>query len=111
MLPFLGSVPHLESKYPKFQTHLEAFAIDNYQRFVKEQGMSIFKFGIPGIGQGVRGEIHVVFDPRECLKIVQAEGKHPSSVVEVKMSRTMAETARGMKNMPSYTPIQPSSSH
>jgi len=83
MLPFLGSVPHLEKNYPKFQTHTEAFTIDNYQRFVKEQGTSIFKFGFPGIGQGVWGELHVAFDPRECLKIIQAEGKHPSGVVEV----------------------------
>ncbi len=74
-LPLLGSViPHHSGI--DFSDMLNVFTNAR-----KKYG-DFYTIGIPNLGAGVYGTVHIVQDPQEMMKVLRAEGKYPWSSVQ-----------------------------
>jgi cytochrome P450 len=77
-LPVIGS---LLKPYSRVPHQLEpAYAMKTWPELTRQYG-DFYTIGIPGIGEGSHGTVHVLQDPFEMMKVLRSEGKFPSSVV------------------------------
>jgi hypothetical protein len=76
--PLVGSMIHQLSGIPPFDP---AHSFEFWPQLTKDYG-DFYTIGIPGIGEGSNGKLHILQDPYEMMKVLRSEGKFPSSVVE-----------------------------
>jgi cytochrome P450 len=77
-LPFFGSTLTQYSGTPPMElTNLYEFSRDMKSKFGE-----FYTYGVPGFGKGLHGILHVITDPHEMLKVIRAEGSHPSGAVQ-----------------------------
>jgi cytochrome P450 len=76
-LPFVGSIIKQYSGVPGFEPE---HAFDNWPKMTKQFG-DFYTIGLPGIGSGSHGTIHILQDPTEMMRVLRSEGKFPSSIV------------------------------
>lgn len=69
--------------------------LDGYNDFGKTD--MIHTVGIPGLGTGPTGTVHMCHDPYEYMKVIRAEGKHPSGAIEMQWVNRDYFDKRGMK--------------
>lgn len=77
-LPFVGSMIPQHSGAPEFKMDRQ-YQFNNEMR--KKFGEFI-KFGIPGFGVGLYGDMYTIYDPKEMAKVVRSEGAYPSGLIE-----------------------------
>jgi len=77
-LPFVGSMIPQHSGVPEFNMNRQ-YQFNNEMR--KKYGEFI-KFGLPGFGVGLYGDMYTIFDPNEMAKVVRSEGAYPSGLIE-----------------------------
>jgi len=77
-LPFVGSFLHRYSGTPPFDPK----SIYRYGPIVREKWGEFFTNGFPGFGKGLNGTIYNIVDPDEMMKVIRAEGKYPSGLVQ-----------------------------
>lgn len=77
-LPFVGSMIPQHSGVPLFtlQTQYE------FNNEMRRKFGEFIQFGVPGFGNGLRGDMYQLFDPNEMAKVVRSEGAYPSGLVE-----------------------------
>jgi hypothetical protein len=90
-LPFIGSLVHQYSGIPKMDTKT---TFDFWPELRRRYG-DFYSIGIPGLGAGRHGTLHIVQDPVEMMKVLRSEGKFPTSVVELQHSLVRKFTADG----------------
>ncbi|GKZ00248.1 hypothetical protein MPSEU_000977700 [Mayamaea pseudoterrestris] len=77
-LPVVGSLLAPYSKVPHQLDPSKMMQV--YPELTKQYG-DFYSIGIPSIGEGSHGTVHVLQDPQEMMKVLRSEGKFPSSVV------------------------------
>ncbi len=77
-LPFVGSMVPQYSGVPLFTLQTQ-YEFNNKTR--KKFGEFI-RFGVPGFGNGLHGDMYQITDPNEMAKVVRSEGAYPSGLVE-----------------------------
>jgi hypothetical protein len=77
-LPFVGSMWSWYSGTPQM---VGGNPYKVWPTLRKEFG-DFYCIGIPGLGEGVRGDTLIIQDPAEMMKLVRREGKYPHSIVE-----------------------------
>jgi len=75
-IPILGSMLHpkvqkidLSQIYELWNKHWETFG-------------DFYNIGLPGAGQGINGEVYVMTDPNEFMKVLRKEGTYPHGALE-----------------------------
>jgi hypothetical protein len=76
-LPFFGSLVHQFSGTPPFLPH----TMYDYEIKMRQKFGEFYNMGFPVFGRGVFGETISITNPNEMLKVIRAEGKYPSGVV------------------------------
>lgn len=82
MLPVLGSLPWVKSLALPSGERVDA-TVDHHRAFAEGHRRfgPVWRIGIPGIGAGLSGEVHICADPREFMKALRAEGKFPFGAI------------------------------
>ena len=74
-LPFLGSIiPHHSGLDFSDMLNMFTNARNKYGDF--------YTIGIPNLGAGLYGTLHIVQDPLEMMKVLRSEDKYPTSSVQ-----------------------------
>jgi cytochrome P450 len=77
-LPFIGTLFHPYSGTPKFNI----FDSYNYHKECYKRFGDFYTLGLPGLGTGLHGTVHITTDPNEMAKVIRSEGAYPSGVLE-----------------------------
>lgn len=75
--------------------------LDGYNDFGKAD--RIHTLGVPGLGTGSTGTVHVCHDPYEFMKVIRGEGKYPSGSVEIQWVNRDYFDRRGMTASADFT--------
>eukprot|EP01062_Namystynia_karyoxenos_P026262 TRINITY_DN20457_c0_g3_i1.p1 TRINITY_DN20457_c0_g3~~TRINITY_DN20457_c0_g3_i1.p1 ORF type:complete len:557 (+),score=144.04 TRINITY_DN20457_c0_g3_i1:87-1673(+) len=78
-LPLLGSIPWIPG-YAK-RHGFEMFQTEFYRHMHEDFG-PICKFGLPGLGSGIKGTLVILADPRDMLTVLQTEQGEPFGALE-----------------------------
>ncbi|KAL7581602.1 hypothetical protein ACA910_022159 [Epithemia clementina (nom. ined.)] len=77
-LPFVGSLIPQYSGTPKYDlTTMLTFWPEMRKRFG-----DFYSFGLPGVGEGLRGILHVIQDPHVMAALLRHEGPYPSGAAQ-----------------------------
>jgi cytochrome P450 len=77
-LPFVGTLLHPYSSTPKFNI----FDTYNYYKDCYRKFGDFYTLGLPGLGTGLHGTVHITTDPNEMAKVIRSEGAYPSGFTE-----------------------------
>ena len=80
-LQHVPSLPLLGSTIP-FHSGMDFLDLHNLFSNARKKYGDFYTIGIPNLGTGLYGTLHIVQDPQEMMKVLRAEGKYPTSSVQ-----------------------------
>jgi len=78
-LPLFGSIK--APKYLDLPEHVPHKMLEFWPEMKRRYG-DFYSMGMPGLGLGLHGTVHVIHDPKEMVKLLRREGSHPGGTVE-----------------------------
>lgn len=88
-LPFVGSLLPAYSNTPPMD---ESLVFETWPELRRRFG-DFYSIGIPGLGDGWKGTMYVIQDPKEMMKILRREGIYPTSIVQKQWVSLLIERA------------------
>ena len=95
-LPLLGSLPWFSNLSLPDGSSVQSLdeQHESWAEGTRRHG-PVWRVGIPGLGKGISGDLTLCADPREFVKVLQAEGKYPYGAIQLQWPFIVWATKHG----------------